>query len=143
MQYRLAWSLLAATLTSSSHGWVPSSASSSSYRAVSSKGNPFSSTVSAESSTETRLSEEASGDDVILSHGAISKLPFRDLQKELEGRDLEAMGTTAQLRTRLREAALGVEEACTVTDTMDEEACEVSYCGGGWPLTIEILSPTS
>lgn len=70
-------------------------------------------------------------DDVSRSHHSltqdlISKLRFRDLQRELERRQLDAMGTTAQLRERLRVAALGQAE-CVVEEGDDSDACEVRY----------------
>ena len=64
-----------------------------------------------------------------LTQDIISKLRFRDLRRELEGRDLDVYGTTAQLRARLREAALGVEEMCAIVEPGQEEACEVRFQG--------------
>jgi len=60
-----------------------------------------------------------------LSHARISKLRFRELQKELTERNLEPVGTTAQLRTRLRELLPSTEE-CVVEKPRDEDVCEVS-----------------
>lgn len=121
MNHRVAWSLLAAALVSSSNAWVPSTLSPSS-RTVSSPVNRFVSTAAAESSVDT----DATEGDSSLTQDLISKLRFRDLRRELEGRDLDASGTTAQLRDRLRVAALGVEEACGVDESADNEACDVS-----------------
>jgi len=50
-----------------------------------------------------------------LTQAVINKLPFRQLQAELEQRHMPMEGTTAQLRSRLKEAA-GLEDECIVND---------------------------
>jgi len=53
---------------------------------------------------------------------------FRELQGELQGRQLDAQGTASQLRDRLRQlAAQSNEEECGVSgDVQSENDCEVS-----------------
>ena len=62
----------------------------------------------------------------------ISKLRYRELQSKLVQMGKPATGTTAQLRSRLREAA-GVSDECVVNednmgDDCDDETAVVSHC---------------
>lgn len=79
---------------------------------------------------------------ISLTQDLISKLRFRDLRRELEGRQLETTGTTGQLRTRLREATLGEEEECVVVGDKGENDCEPQLVGLVKNLSIN-LTPIS
>lgn len=65
-----------------------------------------------------------------LTYDLISKLRFREVQRELERRALDATGTLTAMKIRLREAAMGTTVSATPessqksrvidTDTIDE-----------------------
>jgi hypothetical protein len=116
MRHRLAWALLASTLLSTSHAWVstPTRTDCSSSRLG----------VATEFSVAEAEQSEISATHT-LTKDLISKLRFRELRRQLEGRHLDPTGTTGQLRTRLRESAFGVEE-CVVAEDGDQADCEVS-----------------
>jgi hypothetical protein len=66
-----------------------------------------------------------------LTHDVISKLQFREAQKELESQQLDASGTLSEMRNRLREAALirsvGSKDAGEVKVIDQERLNEVCY----------------
>lgn len=69
------------------------------------------------SSTVSADAEELEAKESLLTQDLIAKLPYRELVREVESRDLPSTGTTSQLRTRLREAVLPDEEdECIVNE---------------------------
>jgi len=82
------------------------------------------------SALATALPEETSTEPSVLSatesltQDLVAKLRFRELRKELESRGLSPVGTTGQLRARLREAVIGNEECVVLEDGTTEGDCD-------------------
>ena len=91
-------------------------------------------TVTATTSDEINVrNARTDGDDDdeqkgLLTHKAISNLRFRELQQHLHERGLEGIGTTSQLRSRLRSVVFPGEE-CVVSDGNGEEDEECGPMG--------------
>jgi len=81
------------------------------------------------SETETMVDSEATQqqeDERIseLTQDLINKLRYRQLQTELEQRDMPSEGTTSQLRSRLKQAAGLEDDVCVVNEDGMGDECE-------------------